>query len=87
MNDRLGLSGCFAGLAAGETARRDAATGEVRIPLAVYAVEGRMGDVEVVLSRPEAEALHYWLTQALAGRDLANRLGPARRPASLGAAR
>jgi hypothetical protein len=88
MNDRLGLVGCFAGLAAGESARRDAATGEIRIPLAVYAVEGRLGDLEFVLSRPEAESLHTWLARALAARDLPNQLGPARpaRPVRSGAA-
>ncbi|HZF92091.1 hypothetical protein [Streptomyces sp.] len=40
-------------------------TGEVRVPLALYAVDERRGDVDLVLSRTEAHRLFTQLAEAL----------------------
>lgn len=46
----------------------DVVTGEVRIPLALYAVDEHQGDTELVLSRAEAQPLLAALAQANAPR-------------------
>lgn len=43
----------------------DHATGEVRIPLALYAVDDHQGDIELVLSRAETQPLLAALQQAV----------------------
>ncbi|GAA2690526.1 hypothetical protein GCM10009864_75830 [Streptomyces lunalinharesii] len=40
-------------------------TGEVRVPLALYRVDQHQGDVDLVLSRSEAEELRDALTEHL----------------------
>ncbi len=77
MTDRLGLAGCFAGLNPCQVARCDAASGEIRIPLTVYSIEGRMGDIECVLSTAEAESHHAWLARVLAAARRSEQEAPA----------
>ncbi|WP_165984213.1 hypothetical protein [Streptomyces sp. YIM 98790] len=42
----------------GGTAAGDARTGEIRVPLSLYEFDRHRGDIELVLSRGEAETLH-----------------------------
>ena len=41
-----------------EPPTRDATTGEIRVPLALYDLDEHRGDVPLVMSRAEAEALY-----------------------------
>lgn len=43
----------------------DATTGEVRVPLALYEVDERRGDVDLVMSRAEGQTLFTQLAEAL----------------------
>ncbi|MDN3027992.1 hypothetical protein [Streptomyces sp. S.PB5] len=43
----------------------DAVTGEVRVPLALYAVDERRADVDLVLSRTDGQRLFTELAEAL----------------------
>jgi hypothetical protein len=47
----------------------DATTGEVRIPLELWAVDRPEGAADLVLSRTEAEVLHAQLAALLAGQQ------------------
>lgn len=51
-------------------------TGEVRVPLALYAVDENRGDVDLVLSRAEGQTLFTRLAEALC---LVNPMMPAQR--------
>ncbi|MDV6290347.1 hypothetical protein R2F25_30530 [Streptomyces sp. UP1A-1] len=48
-----------------ESPARDAATGEIRVPIALYDLDEHRGDVPLVMSRAEAEALFAHLRVAL----------------------
>lgn len=49
----------------GESATSDSDTGEIRVPLSLFHVDQHQGDVELVLSRTEAEELHAALSTSL----------------------
>ncbi|WP_043264445.1 hypothetical protein [Streptomyces sp. CT34] len=65
------VSGLHASARRGASTSGTGDTGEVRVPLALYRVDQHQGDIDLVLSRGEAEALHM----ALAGH-----LGLAKKP-------
>ena len=44
---------------------RDAATGEIRVPLALFDLDEHQGDTDLVMSRKEGEALFAQLRAAL----------------------
>ncbi|MFE9624310.1 hypothetical protein [Streptomyces sp. NPDC006527] len=44
---------------------RDSSTGEIRVPLALYSLDVHQGDLDLVMSRSEAEALFAHLRAAL----------------------
>ncbi len=48
-----------------ESPTRDAMTGEIRVPVALYDLDEHRGDVPLVMSRAEAEALYAHLRVAL----------------------
>ncbi|MEU9065804.1 hypothetical protein AB0D60_02770 [Streptomyces sp. NPDC048306] len=48
-----------------EPPTRDATTGEIRVPLALYDLDEHRGDLPLVMSRSEAEALFTRLRLAL----------------------
>ncbi|CAL9591481.1 hypothetical protein SUDANB1_05234 [Streptomyces sp. enrichment culture] len=48
-----------------ELPARDATTGEIRVPLALYDLDEHRGDVPLVMSRAEAEALFAHLRVSL----------------------
>ncbi|NEA45378.1 hypothetical protein [Streptomyces sp. SID10815] len=43
----------------------DATTGEVRVPLSLYSVDQQQGDVDLVLSRSDAQRLFTQLAEGL----------------------
>jgi len=49
----------------GEPPSTDAATGEVRVPIALYALDEHRGDTDLVMARSEAARLFNELAQAL----------------------
>jgi hypothetical protein len=68
--DRLGLpvasrTPWHASPRRGASPRCDEATGEIRIPLALFAIDQHQGDVDLVLSRLEGEALLESVRSAL----------------------
>lgn len=48
-----------------EPPTRDAMTGEIRVPVALYDLDEHRGDAQLVMSRSEAEALFAHLRAAL----------------------
>jgi hypothetical protein len=64
MPDTLRL---HASLRRGFPASRQPQTGEIRVPMALYALDERRGDIELVLSRIEAENLYAAMSALLAG--------------------
>lgn len=48
-----------------EPLTHDTVTGEIRLPIALYDVDERCGDVALVLSRAEAQRLYTQLAAAL----------------------
>lgn len=49
----------------GKPLTTDAATGEVRVPIVLYALDDPCGDIDLVLSRAEGQRLFTQLAQAL----------------------
>ncbi|MGW7517501.1 hypothetical protein ACWGJ2_18120 [Streptomyces sp. NPDC054796] len=71
-----GIRGWHASPQDGAVATTDTATGEIRIPLSLYKIDGHQGDAPLVLSRVEADLLHAALSRLLASRtDLPQQRG------------
>ena len=67
-----------ASLRRGEEPTRDAMTGEIRVPLALYDLDEHRGDTELVLARGEAEALFDRLRDELVSPAQVRRPEPVR---------
>ncbi|QDL70990.1 hypothetical protein DNK48_17995 [Streptomyces malaysiensis subsp. malaysiensis] len=54
----------------GASMTTDSGTGEVRVPLSLFHLDQYQGDVDLVLSRTEAEELQGFLSLLTAGRPV-----------------